>query len=98
MKIELTRAGGFAAPAMNRQVKVDTQQLPQDKAEELKNLIDQADLPSVGEAGTSNPRPDEFHYRIVVEDDDGQRVTATTSDSEMPAALIPLIKWLRTQT
>lgn len=94
MKIEFTRSGGFAAPAMNRQVNIDTQQLPQNKAEELKKLVDEADLASVGETGTPNPRPDEFHYQIVVENDAGQRVAAKTSDSEMPEALTPLIDWL----
>jgi hypothetical protein len=97
MKIEFTRSGGFAAPAMNRQVEIDTQQLPQHKAEELKKLVEDADLRGVGATGTSNPRPDEFHYQIVVEDDDGQRVTAKTSDSEMPEALSPLIDWLSKQ-
>ena len=93
MKIEFSRSGGFAAPAMNQKVEIDTDDLPKNEADELLNLVDPADLPKFASQPKNSPRPDAFRYKISVSDE-GLTQTATTSDADMPEALEPLIDWL----
>lgn len=93
MKIEFSRSGGFAAPAMKQKVEIDTDDLPENEADELLNLVDQADLPKVASQPKNAPRPDAFRYKISVSNE-GLTQTATTSDADMPEALQPLIEWL----
>ena len=93
MKIQFTRSGGFAAPAMKQNVTVDTDDLPEAEANELVSLVNQADLPAVSAVPKPQPRPDEFHYRISVEAE-GQNQTVGVSDSSMPETLGPLVDWL----
>jgi hypothetical protein len=81
---------------MRRAVSVDTEALPATEVDELRSLISAADVPALaGQARTHRGagRPDEFRYRLVVEDGD-QRHTVETSDTSMPAALGSLVKWL----
>lgn len=93
MKIEFSRSGGFAAPAMKQKVEIDTDDLPENEADELLNLVDQADLTKVASQPKNAPRPDAFRYKISVSNE-GLTQTATTSDADMPEALQPLIEWL----
>lgn len=93
MKIEFSRSGGFAAPAMRQNVEIDTKDLPESEAGELRNLINNAGIPNLASQAPSSPRPDAFHYRIKVSDE-GLSHTATTSDADMPEALQPLVDWL----
>ena len=93
MKIEFSRSGGFAAPAMKQTVEIDTNDLPQDEANELLNLIDKADLGSQASQSPAPPRPDAFHYNIRVSSEGGSQA-AQTSDADMPEGLQSLIDWL----
>ena len=93
MKIQFTRSGGFAAPAMKQSVTLDTDNLSDAEANELVNLVNQADLQAVPAEPEPTPRPDEFHYRISVEAE-GQSQTVGVSDSSMPETLGPLVDWL----
>lgn len=93
MKIQFTRSGGFAAPAMKQSVTVDTDDLPEAEANELVNLVNRADLPAVSAQPKPAPRPDEFHYRISVVGE-GQSQTVGVSDSDMPETVAPLVDWL----
>jgi Emfourin len=93
MKIEFSRTGGFAAPAMNQKVEIDTDQLPGNQAEELLKLVTKADIPSLAAQTPSTPRPDAFHYRVTIKDQGISR-TATGSDADMPETLQPLVDWL----
>jgi hypothetical protein len=94
MRIQFKRAGGFAAPAMNRNYTADLAELSAEDADELRRLVAQLDI-----AGLANhlinkpPRPDTFFYKVVVEDHGGQ-YTIQASDADMPASLRPLIDWL----
>jgi len=94
MKIEFKRSGGFAAPAMKQQIEIDTSELPPGDASQLQSLIEGADLESLAGRNPQPPRPDEFHYRIKVDDDEGRTYTATASDTDMPEAVGPLVEWL----
>lgn len=93
MKIEFSRSGGFAAPAMRQSVEIDTNDLPKSEADQLLNLIKQADLWNLATQTVDSPQPDAFRYRISVSDK-GLSHTATTSDADMPATLHPLVDWL----
>lgn len=93
MKVQFTRSGGFAAPAMKQSVTVDTDDLPEAEANELVNLVNQAGLPAISAEPKPKPQPDEFHYRISVEAE-GQSQTVGVSDSNMPETLGPLVDWL----
>lgn len=93
MKIQFTRSGGFAGPAMKQSVTVDTDDLPEAEANELVNLVNRADLPAVSAQPKPAPRPDEFHYRISVEGE-GESQTVGVSDSDMPETIAPLVDWL----
>jgi len=93
MKIEFTRSGGFAAPAMKQNLKLDTDDLPDAEANEVLTLVNQADLPALSAGPEAAPQPDEFHYRISVEDE-GRSDSVRTSDSSMPETLGPLVDWL----
>lgn len=93
MKIEFSRSGGFAAPAMRQSVEIDTDDLPDGEANELLNLMSNAGIENLATQATTSPRPDAFHYRIKVSDK-GVSHTATTSDADMPETLQPLVEWL----
>jgi len=93
MKIEFSRSGGFAAPAMRQKVEIDTDELTQTEADELLNLVNNAGVANLATRATTSNRPDEFHYRIKV-NDKGVTHTATASDTDMPEALHPLVEWL----
>ena len=94
MKIEFSRSGGFAAPAMRQSMEIDTDNLPKSKADELLNLISNAGIANLATQAKTSPRPDAFHYRIRVSDKKGLSHTAIASDADMPEALQPLVEWL----
>ncbi|HYJ87334.1 MAG TPA: protealysin inhibitor emfourin [Pyrinomonadaceae bacterium] len=93
MKVEFSRSGGFAAPAMKQSIEIDTDDLPESEADELRALISNAGIENLGTPATTSRQPDAFHYRIKVSDK-GLSHTATTSDAEMPEALHSLLDWL----
>lgn len=93
MKIEFSRSGGFAAPAMKQKLEIDTAELPPNEANQLQSLIEGADLASLADRDAQPPRPDEFRYRITV-NDEGRSYTTTASDTDMPEAVGPLVDWL----
>ena len=98
MRVNLERAGGFAPPAMRLSCAVDSDELSAEDAAELKALVAGADVAALtGRARNSSPRPDAFHYRVTVDDDDG-RHTVEASDGDMPATLRPLVEWLIKQS
>ena len=60
--------------------------MPADQAQELRKLVDSADLASLAArstTGRSPARPDMFHYRLVVEDR-GQAHTIVVSETDRP--------------
>jgi len=93
MKIEFTRTGGFAAPALRQHLEIDADDLPPQEARDLIKLVKEADISDLNPATNSYRAPDSFRYRITVTDGDVSH-TATVSDADMPDALSPLIDWL----
>lgn len=99
MRIHFQQTGGFAGMASHQSSVVEAEKLPPEEARELQNLVAAADVPTLAtqragrEAAT---RPDAFQYQLIVEDEGG-RHTVEVSDTDMPASVRPLIKWLRKQ-
>src|SRR5262245_38584425 len=96
MRIRFERAGGLAPPAMKRSGSVESDGLPPDQAQELRKLLESANLsslPGPSTAGRGPARPDMFHYRLVVEDG-GQEHTVVFSDADMPPPVRRLMEWL----
>jgi hypothetical protein len=96
MKIQLERGGGLAGAAARRSVTVDSDTLPADEAARLRELVAAADLPGLtGKAPSTQgvPRPDAFHYRLIV-DDAGRRSRIDAADPGLSPPLSALIHWL----
>ncbi len=96
MRIHFVMAGGLAGPAMKRSCTVDANALSQSETGELQQLIDSADVAALaarGPAQNKSPRPDEMHYRLVIEAK-GQQHTIEASDTDMPTHLSALVSWL----
>ncbi|MFL6229394.1 MAG: protealysin inhibitor emfourin [Pyrinomonadaceae bacterium] len=94
MRINFKRSGGFAAlPALSRPVVIDTDELPHDKAQEVKGLVAAAraaDHPTPGDGGQSR---DAYNYTVEIEDG-GAKHVIQTQDGNVPPPLQPLINWL----
>ena len=89
MRISLVRTGGVAA--MRRVVTIDTEVLPAGKAEEIKRLIQKADLAGLSEPTISVGRsPDRFRYTLTVEEEGRESMVAFAED-RMPERLRPLL-------
>jgi hypothetical protein len=95
MKIQLERGGGFVPAATRRSVTIDSDKLAPDAAARLRDLVAAAALPSLAAAARpiSPPRPDAFHYRVVVEDGD-QRYSLDAADPDLTPGLRSLVNWL----
>ena len=89
--ITFERSGGVVGNDLHLDLDLDT--LPEDEAQHLMKLIDEADFFSIPEQTTGQFTPDEFKYTIVVNTDQANH-TVHTSDSSIPKQLLPLAKEL----
>jgi hypothetical protein len=90
--VDFERTGGFAGIAVS--ATIDSADLSESQAGELRKLIDQADfynLPAV--IAPPKPHPDRFQYSVTVRDN-GRQHTVRVSEEAMPPNVSPLIKWL----
>lgn len=99
MVINFESGGGFAHfPGLNRPVRIDTADLAQGQADQLKGLVERArffDQP--GEVGAPPPGAADLRsYTITVEDGD-RKHTVQTSDALADPALRDLVEHLRAQ-
>lgn len=93
MRIEFERTGGFAG--MRVAATIDSQTLPEDKAQALKEMIEQAgffDLPP--RLVSPTPGMDQFQYRLTIESAERGIHTIETSDAAAPPQLQPLLREL----
>ena len=91
--ITFERTGGVVGNDLHLDLDLDT--LPEDEAQHLLKLIEEADFFRIPEhpAPALQFTPDEFKYTISV--DAGETThTVQTSDSTMPKNLLPLTKEL----
>jgi hypothetical protein len=93
-KIFFERSGGF----MGRKVTatLDLEELPEDLAETLEEMLDEADFFELPADLTRPPMPDAFTYTITVSSEEGQH-TVRVSDTTAPNDLRPLLDELNKQ-
>ena len=93
-KISFERTGGF----MGRKVSVtlDLDDLPDEQADLLDDLLDEADFFELPSDLTKPAMPDAFTYNITVSSDDKEH-SVRCSDTTMPDDLRPLLEELSKQ-
>lgn len=93
LRVQWERTGGFAG--MRMATTMDTRSLPDEKADELRALVEAAGFFELPETidGPDTGGADRFRYTISVETD-GQRHTVHTGEAAAPPALRSLIQWL----
>jgi hypothetical protein len=91
MRINFERSGGFMGLKFSLTIELD--ELPQDQAQTLRRLLDEANFFTLPENPLTSPAPDGFQYVIIVETD---KITHTvhTSDTTAPDELRPLLQEL----
>jgi hypothetical protein len=92
MRVTFERTGGFAGISMTKVV--DTATLPENEANQLRQLLDAADFFHLPATITSTSRQaDRFQYHLTVEDN-GKQHTVEVSEQAAPETLSPLLEWL----
>ena len=91
-KIKFQRSGGFAGVTLSSTL--DPDDLPEDDAEQVRQLIDDAKLfEQPKQIKSRSPMPDRFEYKITIQEK-GKRRTIVVGDQSTPANLKPLIDFL----
>ena len=93
MQISYQRTGGFAGMVMSFVVQTET--LPPEDANDLKNLVKAADFFSLPSRIVSDgPARDQFQYQVAITAE-GQQHTVEVGDAAVPDSLWPLLEKLR---
>jgi hypothetical protein len=93
MRVRLERTGGFAN--IRRTFTADAATLAPERAEELRRLVEAADLDRVASTPPAPPRgADRFVYTVTVEQEGTERAV-TVGEDVAPPALQVLIDWLQ---
>ncbi len=72
----------------------DTATLPANEASQVRLLVEAANFFRLPANITANAsEPDQFNYRIAIEDD-GKQHTVVVGDHSVPGTLRPLLEWL----
>lgn len=93
-KILFERTGGFMGRKVS--VTIDLDDLPEEQAEALGELLDEADFFELPDDLTKPAIPDAFTYNITVFSDDEQH-SVRVSDATAPDDLRPLLEELSNQ-
>jgi hypothetical protein len=93
MKISYRRTGGFAGMVMSFDIATET--MPPDEADEIQDLVKNADFFSLPEIISSeSPSADQFQYQLTVENNE-QLHTVEVGDAAVPENLWPLLDKIR---
>ena len=93
-KIFFERTGGFIGRKVT--ATLDLKELPEDLAEALEEMLDEADFFELPADLTKSPMPDAFTYTITVSSEARQH-TVCVSDATAPNDLRPLLEELNKQ-
>lgn len=85
------RSGGFMGRTVS--LNIDMDDLPEDEADTLRELLDEADFFDLPDDLRRAPAPDEFTYSITVALEERQH-SVRVSDTSMPDDLRPLLQEL----
>ena len=92
VRVELTRSGGLAA--LQQTIAADTEELPEQEARQLENLVEQADIETLAQRSPLRGRgADRFQYDLVVSHG-GARREVTASEDVASSELRALVDWL----
>lgn len=91
MRVTLERSGGFAGITLNKTL--DAGSLSADESHHLQALLAAARFFELPELIPSEPQPDRFQYRIVIEQD-GKAHGVTLSEQALSRELKTLVEWL----
>jgi len=89
--ITFERSGGIVGTEIDFDIKLES--LPENEAKRLQKMIDSADFFNIPTNADQTSNPDEFLYRITV-DDGNQYHTTRFTDATMPKLLLPLVREL----
>ena len=89
--ITFERSGGVASNDLHLDLDLDN--LPEDEAQHLMKLVEEANFYNIPEHTAEQFTPDEFKYKITVNTEQASH-TVHTSDSSVPKNLLPLVKEL----
>ena len=89
--ITFERSGGIVGNEIDFDIKLEN--LPENEAKRLQKMIDSADFFNIPTNADQASNPDEFLYRITV-DDGNQYHTIRFTDAIMPKSLLPLVREL----
>jgi emfourin len=87
--ITFERSGGVVGNEID--FDLDLESLPENEAKHIKKLIDNADFFNIPANIGMSATPDEFLYKITVDDGDAYHSVRTT-DTTMPSSLLPLVR------
>jgi hypothetical protein len=91
-RITFERTGGFAG--MHNVVNINPDDLPEEQARALSELLDELDFDKLPKQAMNNPSlPDQFTYHITVETKDGEH-SVVTGDASAPEEMQELIQML----
>jgi len=87
--ITFERSGGYAGNEIDFDLKLES--LPDNEAKRLQKMIDDADFFNLPTNIEQTAAPDQFLYRVTV--DDGQKYhTVRCTEASMPKSLLPLVR------
>ena len=87
--ITFERSGGFAGNEIDFDLKLES--LSENEAKRMQKMIDNADFFNIPTDIEQSAAPDQFLYRITV--DDGNKYhTVRCTDATMPKSLLPLVR------
>jgi hypothetical protein len=89
--ITFERSGGVVANEIYLDLDLDS--LPEDSAKHLLKLVEKADFFNIPRNLGMTSSPDEFQYKITVDDGDNYHSVRTT-DTTMPRSLLSLVREL----
>jgi hypothetical protein len=73
---------------------IETQDLSPAEAQQLEQLVKEADFFQLNSVTDRSPRPDRFGYQISIEAE-GRSHSIQVQEENMPAQLRPLIEWVQ---
>jgi hypothetical protein len=91
VRVEVVRSGGFAG--LTRAAAMDTEELDGERAEQLRELVDESQIESLTSGPPGSGAVDRFQYEITVTRGD-QRTSIVLNESDMPDAARNLVRWV----
>ncbi len=98
MRISLVRTGGVAG--VRREALIDMETLDPERSDQLRRLLQAADLERLSAPGKGAGRPDRFRYALTVEGEDGRQRKVVFGEEEASETVQRLLEalWREAET